>query len=291
MKSIRSIVLAAIMLPAATALSGATVKPAALFSDHMVMQQGASDPVWGWADPSEKVTVSIGGQTVSTVTGSDGAWKVAVTGLKPGGPETMTIAGSSNRLTIIDVLVGEVWLASGQSNMDFTVSNANKTFAGVQDMDKEIAAANWPEIRMFTVDLKLADEPQKDVTGHWAVCSPATVGDMSAVAYFFARDLYQDRHVPMGVIDSTWGASTAQCWTSRDALLAEPLLKPLVDQYESVVAAYDPQKAQTDYQAKLAAWQRTPLPLPRQDSTRRVSPRNRAIRTPTSTIPIYSITA
>jgi sialate O-acetylesterase len=138
--------------------------------------------------------------------------------------------------------------------MDFTLSNKVKTFAGVANMDQEIANANWPQIRMFTVDLKLADTPQQDVTGHWAVCSPQTAGDMSAVAYFFARDLFQDQKVPFGIIDSTWGASSAQCWASRDALVSVPQLKPLVDDYDRTVAHYTPEKAQADYQAAIQKW-------------------------------------
>jgi len=234
----------------------ATVKPAALFSDHMVLLQDVNVPVWGWADPAEKVTVTLGTASASTTAGSDGRWMVRLPKLPANADGlAMTIAGRSNTVTIDDVLVGEVWLASGQSNMDFTVSNEHKSFAGVQNQEQEIAAANYPQIRMFTVDLKLADQPQSDVTGHWAVCSPQTVGDMSAAAYFFAREIHQDRHVPVGIIDATWGASTAQCWTSRETLVADPVLKPLVDRYESFIATWNQDGAQADYKAALDKWQ------------------------------------
>ncbi len=233
----------------------ATVKPAALFSDHMVVQQQSVTPVWGWGDPGEKVTVSIGSRSQSAVTGIDGRWMARVSGVvASAAPTTLTIKGASNTVTVNDVLVGDVWLASGQSNMDFTVSNEHKSFAGVQNQAEEIAAANYPQIRMFTVDLKLTDKPQDDVTGHWAVCSPQTVGDMSAVAYMFAREIYKDRKIPVGIIDSTWGGSSAQCWISRETLVGDPLLKPLVDSYETYIATWTPESAQTAYQASLAKW-------------------------------------
>jgi sialate O-acetylesterase len=183
----------------------ADVKPAALFGDHMVLQAESAIPVWGWADPGEAVSVSIDGQKKTATAGADGKWTVTVDQLRSDAPTEMTIAGK-NSTTIKDVLVGEVWLASGQSNMDFTVSKKVKSFAGTQNEDEEIAAANFPQIRMFTVALKMADEPQADVVGEWKVCSPETVPGFSAVGYFFARELHQARHVPVGIITSSYGA-------------------------------------------------------------------------------------
>src|SRR5436305_689596 len=204
----------------------ADVKPAALFSDHMVIQQDAPVPVWGWADPGEKVTATLGSHEQTTTADADGKWMVKLDPAKPGAADTMSITGK-NTITIHDVLIGEVWLASGQSNMDFSVSKKVKSFAGVQNEDEEIAAANYPQIRQFTVKLKLADEPQKDVEGEWHVCSPETVGAFSAVGYFFARELHQAHKFPVGIIQSTWGASTAQCWINKDALEADSRLKKI----------------------------------------------------------------
>ncbi len=214
---------AAALLAAWQVPAQADVKPAALFSDHMVLQQSVSAPVWGWASPGEKVTVSFEAQHESAIADANGKWLVRIQTPKAGGPYSMTVSAPSGTAKIDDILVGEVWLASGQSNMDFTISNNPKTFAGVQNMDQEIAAANFPQVRMFTADLKMADTPQTDVTGHWAVCSPQTVGQMSAVAYFFARDLNQAEKIPFGIVDSTWGGSSAQCWISRDALESDPV--------------------------------------------------------------------
>jgi sialate O-acetylesterase len=140
--------------------------------------------------------------------------------------------------------------------MDFTVAKTQKKyFAGVENESQEIAAADYPQIRMFTVELKLSDTLQPDVVGRWIVCSPQTVGDFSAVAYFFGRDLYKKRGVPMGFITSTWGASTAQCWTSREALIAEPTLKPLVDAYDATIKTYSPESARAEHEAALKAWE------------------------------------
>ena len=236
----------------APAIARADVRPANLFGDHMVLQQTSIAPVWGTARAGEKVTVSIAGRTAQTVTGADGKWIARLAGLKAGGPYTLTIKGDTT-VTISDVLIGDVWLASGQSNMDFTVAKTEKKyFAGVQNEAEEIAQANYPQIRYFTVDLKMTTNPQADVTGHWAVVSPETVGDMSAVAYFFARDLYKRKRFPFGVIVSTWGASTAEAWTSRDALNAAPDLQPFISAFDAKVAAYTPDVQQKNAQAQKA---------------------------------------
>ncbi len=208
----------------------ADVKPAALFSDHMVLQQDKPIPVWGTADSGESVTVSILDQKKSATTGADGKWMVRLDPIKSDQPVEMTIAGK-NSITIKDVLIGEVWLASGQSNMDFSVSKKVKYFAGTMNEEEEIAAADHPQIRMFTVQLKMADEPQADVVGEWKVCSPETVPAFSAVGYFFARELNLDLKIPVGNITSSYGASTAQCWINDDELKADPRFKGILDDY------------------------------------------------------------
>ena len=210
----------------------ADVKPSALFSDHMVLQSGMAAPVWGMADAGEKVSVTFNGQTASATAGADGKWMVRLASLKAGGPFEMTIAGK-NTLTVKDVLVGEVWLGSGQSNMSFNVSKVNHAPYGLLDEEKEIAAANYPQVRMFTVKTVKALEPQSDVAGEWVVCSPATVADFSAVGYLFARDLNQALKVPVGVVLSAYGASTAEAWVPRAALAADPLLKPMLDKFDA----------------------------------------------------------
>jgi sialate O-acetylesterase len=225
--------LCATLCVAATA--SAEVKPSDLFSDHMVLQSGMSVPIWGTADPAEKVTVTLNGQTKPATADASGQWMVRLLKLKAGGPFEMTIAGSLGEAPIVvkDVLVGEVWLGSGQSNMQFTVSRAHASYAGMLDEDKEIAAANFPQLRMFIAKASTTYTPQKDVPGVWQVCSPAVVGDWSAVGYLFGRNLNIALKVPVGILLSAFGASTAEAWIPREALLADPLLKPMVDKLDA----------------------------------------------------------
>ena len=211
----------AIVLMGAAAL--AEVKPATLFSDHSVLQSGMAVPVWGTADAGEKVTVSIAGEKASAVAGADGRWMVKLGKLKAGGPFEMTIAGK-NTVVVKDVLVGEVWLGSGQSNMEFNVSVKNHRPYGVMNEDQEIAAANYPQIRMFTGNATKTSEPQREIEGAWVVCSPETVGDFSAVGYLFARDLQHELKVPVGIVLEAYGASTAESWVPRDAMEGDPKL-------------------------------------------------------------------
>jgi len=239
------------------AVASAQVKPSAVFSDHMVLQSGMSVPIWGTADPAEKVTVKLSGQSKSAVADADGKWMVRLTKLKPGGPFEMTIAGNKAGeapITVKDVLVGEVWLGSGQSNMDFTVGTTTKHyFAGVKNEAEEIAAANYPQIRMFTGAWKNSYEPQSEISGTWLIVTPDSVKEMSAIGYLFARDMQEELKVPFGIITEAFGASTAEAWTSREALAADPRLKPLVDAFDAKVAEYKINPP--DMTAALKAWQ------------------------------------
>jgi sialate O-acetylesterase len=215
----------------------ADVKPATLFSDHIVLQQGMSVPIWGTASPDEQITVTFAKQKQTTTAGSDGEWMVRLANLKAGGPFEMTIAGK-NSITIHDVLVGEVWLGSGQSNMDFTISKKVKYFAGVTNEEQEIATANYPLIRMFTGAPIRSYEPQSSIPGEWRVCSPETVPAFSAVGYFFARDLQNEIKVPIGIIALSYGASTAEAWIRRETMAADPELKSLLDSFDAKVQAF-----------------------------------------------------
>jgi sialate O-acetylesterase len=215
----------------------AEVKPSALFSDHMVLQQGMPVPVWGTAAPGEAVTVAFNGQTRTATAAPDGKWMVRLDKLQPGGPFEMEISGT-NSITLHDVLVGEVWLATGQSNMVFTVSKKAQFFAGMLDEDREIAAANYQQIRMFTQRPVKAYTPQTDAIGAWQVCSPDTVPGFSAIGYLFARDLQQRLQVPVGILTVAFGGSTAEAWLPREALAADPQLKPMLDRFDALEAFY-----------------------------------------------------
>ena len=196
--------------------ASADVKLPAIISDNMVLQQGRQVAIWGTADAGEQVTVTLGEQKQTATADGNGFWKVELEPLKKGGPFEMTVAGK-NTIIVHNILVGEVWVCSGQSNMEFAVWNHN-VFGGVINEEKEVAAANYPLIRLFIVKKAVAGKPQTDVQGQWVVTTPATVGTFSAVGYFFGRDLFQAMKFPVGLIDSTWGGTEAEAWTSAAAI-------------------------------------------------------------------------
>ena len=239
-KAMTALALFAFLLGATNAQAG--VKLASPFTDHMVLQCDKKVPVWGTADPGENVIVEFAGQKKSVKAGVDGKWRVNLDSMHASDEsQTLTVTGSSSNDTIKceDVLVGEVWLCSGQSNMDFTVAKTTKHyFAGVNNETQEVAAANYPYIRMFTGDWRRSYEPQSTVPGTWLVCTPENAREFSAIGYFFARDMQKELKVPFGIITESFGASTAEAWVSRDALAAKPQLKPLLERFDTNVAAY-----------------------------------------------------
>jgi len=231
----------------AAAPARADVKLSPLFGDNMVLQRNIAAPMWGAAEPGERITVELLGQRVAATADAQGRWKLKLPMLRARGPFDVTVTGK-NTVTLHNVVVGEVWVCSGQSNMEWIVQNSN-------DAAREIATANYPLIRMFTVQKALAAEPKTELAGQWAVSSPQTAARFSAVAYFFGRELHKKLGVPIGLIHSSWGGTPAEVWTSRPALESDPLLKPMVDTWRRDVAAYAPAKA--DYERKLAQWQQT----------------------------------
>jgi sialate O-acetylesterase len=211
----------------------------------MVLQEGMKLPVWGTAGPGESVTVTVGTATAKTTAGPDGKWRVDLAALPTqADPVTMTVTGT-NTLTFHDVLVGEVWLCGGQSNMEFALRTAF-------DAATELPAANDPSLRLFLVAKKTSLTPLADVEGSWQLCTPAMAEKFSAIGYFFGRDLRQKLHRPVGLIGSYWGGTPAQAWTSISALQAEPALDSYVKEYQKNVAA-EPATAAA-YPAKLAAY-------------------------------------
>ena len=207
----------------------AEVKLQPIFGDHMVLQQGIPVPFWGQADPGEKVTVKVQGKEAEATADQQGAWSLKVGPLKSGGPLQVTIAGE-NSITFSDVLVGEVWVCSGQSNMAMQTSRAN-------DPDKESAAADYPKIRLFKVASTIAEEPRNDLEGSWTLCSPQTVPGFSAVGYFFGRELHKASGVPVGLIQSAWGGTPAESWTSRKAIEAVEELRNMQQEHQQRAAA------------------------------------------------------
>lgn len=226
--------------------AAAEVTLPAMFSDHMVLQRNKAVPVWGWAAAGEPVKVSIAGQSVSCKAGSDGRWQVKLKPLKAGGPHILTVAGT-NSLTIEDVLVGEVWLCSGQSNMAMNVSRA-------MDFEKEKARADLPQIRLFKTASQTTPEPQDRCEGQWAVCSSDTVGAFSATAYFFGREIYRELNVPIGLINSSWGGTAVEAWTSWPAQKDLKELEPLFDEWKAKITSYDPQEAKAQHEQNIESW-------------------------------------
>jgi len=242
---LRSVLVAACLAPAA---AQADVALNNMFGDHMVLQQGIRNKVWGKADPGENVTVTLAGgapQTHTTTAGPDGSWHVLLDAVQQyGGPHTLTVKGK-NTMTFSDVLIGEVWVCAGQSNMQWSVNQSN-------DPDLEKAAANHPTIRLISVPQVGTQDRQWNFNGSWQVCTPETVGEFSAVGYFFGRQLQQSLGVPVGLIDNAWGGSAAEAWVKRDALAGDPRFKGLMDRWTQLEAAYPAAKA--EYDAKLAEW-------------------------------------
>ncbi|MBM3239904.1 sialate O-acetylesterase [Candidatus Poribacteria bacterium] len=223
----------------------ADVKLPAMISDNMVLQQGMEIPIWGIAEPGEQVTVTLGEQKANATADSEGRWIIKLEPLDAGGPYEITVAGK-NTIILYNVLVGEVWVCAGQSNMQWPVNMA-------ANAEQEIAGSNYPTVRFFTVKRTVSDEPQEDTEGSWVACSPETVKSFSAVGYFFGRYLRKELGIPVGLIHSSWGGTPAEAWTSRSTLESEPEFKPILDRWEQILANY-PQE-QEKYQKLLAQWE------------------------------------
>ena len=249
-----STIYTALMLAAVSSgILQAEVKPNPLFTDGAVLQRGQAVPVWGTARDGEKVLVTIGDQKVGT-TAANGTWRVELKPLTAGGPFILTIAGD-NTVTVNNVLVGEVWVCSGQSNMEFPFNRA-------ANAAEEAPKAINPKIRMFTVVKSVSIKPLPEAKGSWVECSPESVGGFSAVGYFFARDLYQKLGIPVGMIHTSWGGTPAQAWTGIEGLGKDPELKSYADAAKTAlennpaaVAAY-PAKLE-EFKTAKTAWDDT----------------------------------
>jgi len=199
-----------------------------LFGDHMVLQQNQPIRIWGQAEPGEQVTVELAGKTASVKTGEDRRWRIDLPAMKADGKaHTLTVKGS-NTLTLNDVLLGEVWICSGQSNMEWPLNK------GVLNGQEEIAAANHPQIRLFNVPGHVSvPEPLDDPRGQWKICSPETLPGFSAVGYFFGRELQQELKVPIGLVGTNWGGTRIEPWTPAVGFRAVPELKDIVEKLDA----------------------------------------------------------
>jgi len=240
--------LAVLLLVGLAALPArADVRLPGFFTDHMVLQRDMPVPIWGWADPGEKVVVSLDSKTAEVTACSKGRWMVKLDSMSAGGPYVLKVSGK-NTIELKDVLVGEVWLGSGQSNMAMTVG-------GCRDFEQEKAAADLPQIRHVTIARRPAETPQDDCVGQWQVCSPETVGGFSATAFFFGRELHRELGVPVGLINSSWGGTPVEAWAGVKAQQAHEELKPMLDDWQQRIAGFDPEKAKQQYAQALARWE------------------------------------
>jgi sialate O-acetylesterase len=206
----------------ATNISRADVSLPSIFSSHMVLQQKMPVKVWGWAEPGEKVTVTLADATAEATAGDNKKWSVEIACPAVGGPYALTV-NAKNKIELTDVLVGEVWVASGQSNMQWPLSAS-------MNAAEEIKAANFPNIRLFTVQNKIAAEPQENCEATpWTPCTSEAATGFSAVAYFFGRKLHQDLNVPVGIINTSWGGTLCEAWTSKPMLESDPDFKPILE--------------------------------------------------------------
>jgi len=233
----------------APAISQAELTLPNFFSDHMVLQRERPAAIWGTAIPDSEVQVQFKGQTATAQADAKGKWRVAIeTGPADASGATLTITSVGQKIKLADVVVGEVWFASGQSNMVFTMNR-------VPAYEAVIAEADYPDIRMFNAPMVTSVHPQDNLDGEWTRCSAETAANYSAVAFFFARKLHTELGIPIGVIKSAWGGKPVETFTSRRALRSLPGTKALVDAVVEEDKAFNQGKAQAAYESRLDQWQ------------------------------------
>jgi sialate O-acetylesterase len=227
---LRTIAAFIVSVLASAGSASADVRLPAVIGDHMLLQRDAPVRIFGRAEPAEPVTVAFRGQRVQAMADALGRWEAWLQPMAPGPSAEMTISGA-NTIKVADVLVGDVWIGSGQSNMQWSVKQADKA-------DEEIAAANFTQIRLFNVTRKSSAVPAEDVEGKWVVCSPESVAPFSAVLYFFGRQMHQDLKVPMGLIHSSWGGTPIAAWISGPSLVGNTRLAPFLAFWENAIRLY-----------------------------------------------------
>jgi len=222
--------------------SRAAIRLPALVGDHMVLQRDKPINVWGYAKPAEAVSITFAGKTYTATTSNDGKWTVKIQALKAGGPYQMVLAGE-NTLTLNDILIGDVWICSGQSNMEFQLSQANNAV-------EEVKNANYPQIRLFSVNKGIDLTPLDDTRGSWSVCTSNSAQYFPAIGYFFARDIQRDVKIPIGLINASWGGTVIESWISKEGIADEPTFGAKAQQ----VAAFDTAAYNKEHRKLHAEW-------------------------------------
>ncbi|MDQ3441805.1 MAG: sialate O-acetylesterase, partial [Planctomycetota bacterium] len=241
-----------LILVLVSAAAHAEIKLPSLFADHMVLQRGMAVPVWGIVGPNQEVTLEIAGKTAKAKADASGNFIAKLPELEyAGNAVTMTIDAGGEKLVLKDVLIGDVWVGSGQSNMEWTIKMSSKN---PEDLEKTAKAADHPNIRLFTFPKTTLLEPTKEVLGKWEVCSPETVKNFSAVAYHFGRNIHEMEKVPVGLITNAWGGMPVESYISDEAMKSDPAYKPLLDRKEATAQNLPNLKA--EYEKKLAAWEK-----------------------------------
>lgn len=227
-----------------------TIRLPAIFADHMVLQRQTENPVWGWATPNDEISVTFAGETVSTFADANGRWQVTLPAFEKNAIGQPLAVQSSDGSThqISDVLIGEVWFYSGPSNIKHALQHCTTGAA-------EVAAANYPGIRFFTVPFALAHEPQEDCAGVWTVCSAATASNVSGVAYFLSRRIHLELDVPVAALQSFQGGTRMESWTSAAAVEGNPALEPVAAWWQQAVADFDLEAARQAYNDAIAQWE------------------------------------
>lgn len=240
------LVLCLVLLLTSAGTVFADIKLPAVIGDNMVLQRGKETPIWGWGEPGEKIMVGVSWHSMTWEITADrtGKWTFTINPPSTAGPHEITFSGK-NTIKIKNILVGEVWVCSGQSNMQWSVRQS-------ANAEQEIAEADYPNVRLFSVERKVADKPQTDCTGSWSECSPETVPGFSAVAYFFGRELHKELNVPIGLIHTSWGGTPAEAWTRRGVLESEADCMPILQRFDEAIAKYPEEKKK--YDESLIQW-------------------------------------
>lgn len=238
-----------LLLPLLSALAAGALEAPAIFGDHMVLQRGIPVRVWGKAEPGSAVTVSFAGKSAEAQTASDGRWQAELPPFEtPGGPHSMTVSSGGKTLTFKDVLIGDVYLCAGQSNMELLLKDSENAKA-------EVAASDYPNIRLFRVQRVAAYERTGELYPKpWRPCTPATSGWFSAVAYFFGREIHRELGVPVGLIDASWGGVAICPYLPRERLNSDPDFAPILERYARSRAQMTPEKS-AEYEKKLREWE------------------------------------
>ena len=225
-----------------------------VFTNHMVLQRNTQNPVWGKASKGEKITVSIAGQTKSITTDTTGKWKVMLEPITAGGPYIMTVTGT-NTITISDILIGEVWMCSGQSNMGFPLNKVNNA-------EIEIAAANYPNIRFLSVPRIGSAEYQDNIDAFWNICTPETIANFSAVGYLFGKNIHQALGVPIGLINTAWGGAPVEAFIPRKSMDTCKACKEMLNKWDKKMDKYTDKTFEAD-KKEYEAWVKAGKPDPK----------------------------